>query len=204
GVRRHGLVGGMGRLVMVQAGCCRNSAAAPWRDGEWQNISDPRAAGIDWDRWLGYRYRIAGEPLAPRRPWDPRRFFHNRCYWDYSGGVATALLFQRLTQILQATDLDYPERVTAAGGTWVFNRHHPVPAGRGGGRDDREVPDVYGTCLDYPGGPTVTLLGSTASAADVPTVLGGHDAAVRFNDPDAPTEAIIEPQTATGRVKERV
>jgi predicted dehydrogenase len=196
---------GLGRLVMALASVCRNNLAGQWRDyGEWENLADPRKAGIDWDRWLGHRYRCAGQELAPRRPWDPRRFFQFRCYWDYSGGVATDLFFHRLTPLLQMTGLGYPERVTAAGGVWVFGRGHRIPASRGGGPDDREVPDMYTTTLDYPGGPTVTLLGSMANDTNTPMLIAGHDATLRFSDSQPPTEAVIEPQTATGRVKERI
>jgi hypothetical protein len=36
-----------------------------------------------------------------------------------------------------------------------------------------------------------------------PAVLAGHEATLRFNDAEAPGEAVIESQTATQRVKRR-
>ncbi len=203
-VREHLVKNGLGRLVMASAVSGRNSLAAPWREHvEPRAVSDPGKAGIDWARWLGYRVRCGGQELAPRRPWDPRRFYGWRCYSDYSGGLATELLLPRLGQILKAAGLGYPERVTASGGDWVFNRTHTLAKEYGGGTDDRENADTLSLVLDYPGGPTVTLLGSVASDVSLPTMLAGHDATLRFNDAEAPSEAVIEPQAATGRVKRR-
>jgi predicted dehydrogenase len=204
-VREHIQKNGIGRLVMMNSSYCRNNTAGQWRDyGEWENIKNPKEAGLDWDRWLGHRFKVADQQLAPARDWDPKRYFQFRCYWDYSGGVATDLFFHRLTQLIKATGVTYPERVVSAGGIWVFNRMHQIPASRGGGADDREVPDMYNTMIDYPGGPTVTLVGSMVNDTDLPAIIAGHDATIRFNNPESPTEATITPQRATGRIKETV
>jgi predicted dehydrogenase len=196
---------GIGKLVMVNSSYCRNNIAGQWRDyGEWENIQNPKEAGLDWEMWLGHRYQVANQQLSAARPWDPKRFFQFRCYWDYSGGVATDLFFHRLTQIVKATGLGYPERVVSAGGIYVFNRSHTIPANRGGGPDDREVPDMYNTMIDYPGGPTVTLVGSMANNTNVPALIAGHDATLTFDNPESPTVATITPQTATRRIKETI
>ncbi|MCI0465336.1 MAG: Gfo/Idh/MocA family oxidoreductase [Gemmataceae bacterium] len=184
---------GLGRLVALTATAGQPARAGAWREGEWEDIRDPGKAGLDWARWLGYRFRCSGQELAPRRPWDPSRFFHFRCYWDYARGVASELLYPRLVQLLKATGLGYPERAAASGGIWVFRRTHAIPASQGGGTDDREVPDTVSVLLDYPGGPTVTLLGSVACDPGSSTVLAGQQAILRFND-GASTEAILEPQ----------
>jgi predicted dehydrogenase len=204
-VREHIQKNGIGKLVMLNSSYCRNNTAGQWRDyGEWENITDPKAAGLDWDMWLGHRFQCAGQQLSPARPWDGKRYFQFRCYWDYSGGVATDLFFHRLTQLIKATGLNYPERVVSAGGIWVFNRDHTIPANRGGGPDDREVPDMYNTMIDYPGGPTVTLVGSMVNNTNVPALIAGHDATIEFDNPESPTVATIRPQTATRRLKETV
>ncbi len=196
---------GIGRLVMINGSSCRNNTAGQWRDyGEWENISDPQKAGIDWDLWLGHRFSCAGQTLAPRRPWDARRFFQFRCYWDYSGGIGSDLFFHTLTPILKVTDLQFPERVTAGGGIWVFGRQHQIPPARGGGADDREVPDIYHNVIDYPGGPTVTLIGCMANDTRLPTTIAGHDATITYSQDRGRSEAVIEPQRATGRIKERI
>src|SRR5262249_49170891 len=71
---------GIGKLVMIHSSSCRNNTAGQWRDyGEWENIKDPGKAGLDWEMWLGSRFKVAGQELAPKRPWDPKRFFQFRC-----------------------------------------------------------------------------------------------------------------------------
>jgi hypothetical protein len=119
--------------------------------------------------------------------------------------VATDLLFHTLAQLLKATGLTYPERVVAAGGIWVFNRNHMIPEKRGGGPDDREVPDMYTTTLDYPGGPTVSLISCMDNRTRLPVIIAGHDATIRIrsDNPEEPMEAIVEPER-TGRIKEQV
>ncbi len=197
---------GIGKVVMILSSYNRNNTAGPWRDfGDWEDIKDPTAAHLDWDKWLGHKFTCAGQQLARKREWEPKRFFQFRCYWDYSGGVATDLLFHTLTQLIKATGLEYPERVVSSGGIWVFNRGHTIPAERGGGPDDREVPDMYTTTLDYPGGPTVTLVSCMDNETPLPVIIAGHDATIRISsdDPEEPMQAVVEPQ-GTGRIKEKV
>jgi predicted dehydrogenase len=205
-IREHIKKNGIGKVVMITASYNRNNTAGSWRDyGTWESIKDPKEAKIDWDRWLGHQFTCAGQQLAPKRDWDPRRFFQFRCYWDYSGGAATDLLFHTLTQLVKAVGLDYPERVVAAGGIWVFGREHTIPASRGGGADDREVPDMYTTTIDYPGGPTVLLVSCQDNNTRLPWAIAGHDATItiRGDNPEVPLEAVVEPQR-TGRITETV
>jgi predicted dehydrogenase len=205
-IREHIRKNGIGKVAMITASYNRNNTAGSWRDyGTWEAIKNPKEAGIDWDRWLGHKFTCAGQQLAPERAWDPRRFFQFRCYWDYSGGAATDLLFHTLTQLVKAAGLEYPERVVAAGGIWVFGREHTIPDSRGGGADDREVPDMYTTTIDYPGGPTVLLVSCQDNNTRLPWAIAGHDATVVIsgNDPEVPLEAVVEPQR-TGRITERV
>jgi len=162
---------------------------------EWENIACPRRAGIDWDRWLGHGYTCVGQPLAPQRVWDPRRYFQFRRYWDYSGGVGTDLFFHRLTLLLKATGLGYPERAIAAGGSWL--------GGRRGGQEEREVPDLYNVLLEYPNGSVVTLVGSGLNADPVPTQIACPGALITLNDPDWPTSAEFRPQQRRSGISTR-
>ena len=205
-IREHIKKNGIGKVVMLTASYNRNNRAGPWRDyGAWESIKDPKEAKLDWDKWLGHEFTCAGQQLAPKRDWDARRFFQFRCYWDYSGGAATDLLFHTLTELIKAADLEYPERVTASGGIWVFGREHTIPETRGGGSDDREVPDMYSTTIDYPGGPTVLLVSCNDNNMRLPWTIAGHDATVVIsgNDPEVPLEAVVEPQRG-GPIKEPV
>jgi hypothetical protein len=48
---------------------------------------------FDWNAWLG---------TAPKRPFDPERFFNWRRYWDYSSGIASDLFIHRVTRIIKS------------------------------------------------------------------------------------------------------
>ena len=75
-------------------------------------IIDPDARpgeNLDWKAWLG---------PAPKRAWDPYRYFRWRNYWDYSGGIATDLFIHRVTRIIKSLGLTFPERAVGTGGTF--------------------------------------------------------------------------------------
>ena len=101
---------------------------------------------------------------APKRPWDPDRYFSWRRYWDYSGGIAGDLLVHRVTRLIKALGLTFPERACAAGGKFEFTS------------SAAEIPDTMNILLDYPGGPTVQLISSQANDTPVPHLIRGHKA----------------------------
>jgi predicted dehydrogenase len=114
---------------------------------------------LDWKAWLG---------PAPKRAWDPNRFFRWRWFWDYSGGIATDLFVHRVTRIIKALGLEFPERGVATGGKFYF-------------KDSKaEVPDTYNSLLDYPEGTTVILVSSMANDTPVKHVLRGNKATLEF------------------------
>jgi predicted dehydrogenase len=161
--------GGIGKVLWVQADYSRNSAGGPDdRGGEWNwhiddDASDNPNAGeayIDWQQWLG---------PAPKRPFSKPRFFQFRKFWDYSGGIATDLLYHVLAPITIALDAKAPERATGSGG--IFVQH-----------DDREVPDTFMMTLDYPDDYTVVLTSSMANRQSAPKVIRGHKATIRPAD----------------------
>jgi predicted dehydrogenase len=158
--------GGIGKVLWAQADYSRNSAGGPDdRGGEWNWHIDPDAtdnpkageAYIDWERWLG---------PAPKRPFSQPRFFQFRKFWDYSGGIATDLLYHVLAPLTIALDAQAPERATANGG--IFVQH-----------DDREVPDTFMMNLDYPDDYTIVLTSSMANRQANSTVIRGHKATIR-------------------------
>jgi predicted dehydrogenase len=161
--------GGIGKVLYAQADYSRNSADGPdQRGGEWnwpidENATDDPNGGdnyIDWERWLG---------PAPKRPFSKPRFFQFRKYWDYSGGIATDLLYHHLAPLTIALDAQAPERATASGGIYVQH-------------DDREVPDTYMSVLDYPDDYSIVLTSSMANRQANPTIIRGHRATIRPSD----------------------
>ena len=158
--------GGIGKVLWAQGDYSRNSAYGPdERGGEWNYHIDPNStddpmAGvnyIDWERWLG---------PAPKRPFSQPRFFQFRKFWDYSGGIATDLLYHLLAPMTIALDAQAPERATGAGGIYVQH-------------DDREVPDTCMMTLDYPDDYTVVMTSSMANRQANPTIIRGHRATIR-------------------------
>ena len=157
--------GALGKVVVAEIDYSRNLA-----DDIWMYDIDPDArpgVNLDWNAWLG---------PAPKRPWDPQRYFRWRRYWDYSGGIATDLFIHRVTRVIKALGLTFPERAVASGGKWFFKT--------------AEVPDTFNVMLDYPDGPTVLLVSSLANDTAVEHVLRGHKATLRFTR----TGFVIEPQ----------
>lgn len=161
--------GGIGKVVWAQGDYSRNSGTPENpQGGEWnytidQDATDNPSGGeayIDWEQWLG---------PAKRRPFSKPRFFQFRKFWDYSGGIATDLLYHLLAPLTIALDAQAPERATAAGGIFVQ-------------QDDREVPDTFMVTLDYPDDYTVVLTSSMANRQGLPTVIRGHYATIRPKD----------------------
>ena len=147
--------GMIGKMIMSQGSYHRNSI-----EGEWNWPIDPNAGPngkgddyIDWTTWLG---------PAPKRPWDPDRFFRFRKYWDYSGGIATDLFFHVVAPLNICWDKpQFPTRVVASGGIYAFH--------------DREVPDTFHLLAEYPGGHSLVLSSSMANSQHIPGLIRGHE-----------------------------
>jgi predicted dehydrogenase len=150
--------GKLGRVVQAQIDYSRNHKRDFWVSDEPDKDVRP-GENLDWNAFLG---------PAPKRPFDLDRFLHWRRYWDYSGGIATDLFVHRITRIIRALDLKFPNRVVAVGGKWEF-------------RDSAaEIPDTFNMMLDYPDGLSVVVLSSMANDAPIPHVLRGHEATLEF------------------------
>jgi predicted dehydrogenase len=149
--------GTLGKVVMAQIDYSRNQVGDFWA---YEIDKDAKPGeNLDWKAWLG---------PAPQRPWDPRRYFQWRRYWDYSGGIATDLFIHRVTRILKSVGLTFPSKVVATGGKWEF------------ADSVAEIPDTFNMLCDYPGGPTVVLISSMANNTPIEHVLRGHKATLQF------------------------
>ena len=193
-IREHIQKGGIGKLVLAQSSLTRNNNAGQWRDYGDYDVDAKPGPDLDWNMFLGHEYG-----LAPKRDWHAPRYFQYRCYWDYSGGVATDLFFHQLAFLTKAMGVGMPKQVVAAGGIYVFGEDSTTPQGA---PDDRENPDLFNMFVDYEGGPTVTLLGSQVNDTTLTELIGGHDATIVI---DRKTDsAKIIPQTMIGKVKETI
>lgn len=147
--------GMIGQIIESQGSYHRNSV-----EGEWNWKIDPDAGPngkgdnyVDWKTWLG---------PAPARPWDADRFFRFRKYWDYSGGIATDLFFHVVAPMnICWPEPQFPARVMASGGIYVF-------------KDGREVPDTFNLLADYAAGHSLVLSSTMANSRHIPGLIRGH------------------------------
>ncbi len=118
--------GRLGKVTMIRMANHRNSP-----EGAWVYPVPPDASPqtIDWDRFLG---------PAPKREFDAKVFFRWRCWWEYSGGVATDLFVHLLTWLHYVMDVKAPRAAVSQGGLYRW-------------LDGRTVPDVMETVYEYDG-----------------------------------------------------
>jgi predicted dehydrogenase len=150
--------GAIGRPIQAQIDYSRNHKLDFWVSDEPDMEVKP-GVNLDWNAFLG---------PAPKRPFDLDRFLHWRRYWDYSGGIATDLFVHRITRIIRALNLKFPDKVVAVGGKWEF-RNSPA-----------EIPDTFNMMLDYPEGLSVVVISSMANDTPIPHVIRGHEATLEF------------------------
>ena len=155
--------GKLGSLVSAQIDYVRNyEGAGPWRKGG--DASAPKPDDLDWDAW---------QKPAPEHPWAAQRYYEWRCYSDYSGGVATDLFIHRLTRLIKACGLEFPERVVGMGGIYTWD-------------DGRDLPDSLELLAEYPAkegitnGMTVHVLGTMANDDGNAHCIRGTDATLTF------------------------
>lgn len=161
--------GALGKVVLAQIDYSRNHVGDFWA---YPIDEDARPGeNLDWKAFLG---------PAPKRPFDPARFFRWRHYWDYSGGIAADLFVHRVTRIIKSLGLTFPEYGAGAGGKFEFTQ------------SAAEIPDTLNILLDYPGGLTVQLISTQANARPVPHLLRGHKATLEFTS----TGFTIKPERA--------
>lgn len=124
--------GRLGQLTMIRASYNRNTASGAWI---YPIPPDASEKTVNWEQFLG---------PAPKRPFSLERFFRWRCYWDYSGGIATDLFVHLVTSIHHVTGAKMPASATATGELYRW-------------KESRDVPDTINAILVYPEGFTVNL-----------------------------------------------
>jgi predicted dehydrogenase len=169
--------GALGKLIRAHASDLRNGPIGCFSP----ETNDPAAQPgktLDWDLWLG---------PAPKRPYEPGRYFAFRSFWDYSGGVCTDFFPHLLTPLVQMMGLKFPKRAVASGGRYYWN-------------DGREIPDVFNLSIEYPAGPSIYLVGGLANDTNFPMQIQGQQATLTFGgagftvDPQRAAANQAEPQ----------
>ncbi len=146
----------IGKVLWAQGTYCRNTYHGEWN---YKIEDDGSAENIDWKRFVG---------SAPKRAFSQDRYFRWRKYWDYSGGIATDLLYHRLVPFLLTLGPQFPVRVSSNGGIFVHK--------------DREVPDTVSTTIEYA---DFQVIMSSSMAADLPgehlkPIIYGHEGTMQF------------------------
>ena len=121
--------GMIGDVHYVRAFWYRNSLP---NDPAWRYAIPPEAKpqNTDWPKFLG---------PAPKRDWDPQRYFQWRLYWDYSGGISTDLLVHQTDIVNFVLGKTVPLSCMASGGIYRWTDKN----------DDRDVPDCLSAIYEY-------------------------------------------------------
>lgn len=152
--------GAVGRVQLVNAGFFRYG---DW--GERMPILDPEAKPgpeLDWDAFLGD---------APKVPFTVQRFFSWRKYLDYAGGPCTDLLPHLFTPFVSALGLKFPSRALGSGGIFKYTTY------------DREVPDTFNMCLDYPEKLSVVVVSTLANDYVSEPAIHGDEGTLTLQNP---------------------
>jgi predicted dehydrogenase len=118
--------GKLGDVFFIDAYWDRNSASGAW---VYPIPPDASEQTIDWNAFLG---------SAPKRAFDPVRFFRWRCFTDYGEGLAGDLFVHLISGIQFITSTNtIAQRAQSTGGLFRW-------------KDGRDFPDLIDTFYDYP------------------------------------------------------
>ncbi len=117
--------GAIGELNYAEGFWARHSPGGAW---QYEIPEDESEETVAWDRFLGD---------APRRPYDPLRFFRWRNYRDYGTGVSGDLFVHLFSSLHFITSSMGPQKIVAQGGLRYW-------------KDGRDVPDILIGVFDYP------------------------------------------------------
>ena len=117
--------GAIGKLNYAEGFWARMSPFGAW---QYPIPADASPKTVDWTTYLEH---------APKRDFDPLRFFRWRNYKDYGTGVSGDLFVHLFSSLHFVTGSIGPEKVMATGGLRYW-------------KDGREVPDIMLGMFDYP------------------------------------------------------
>ncbi len=117
--------GAIGKLNYAEGFWARMSPTGAW---QYPIPADASTKTVDWDAYLAH---------APKREFDPLRFFRWRNYRDYGTGVSGDLFVHLFSSLHFVTGSIGPNKIMATGGLRYW-------------KDGREVPDVMLGMFDYP------------------------------------------------------
>ncbi|HVI45089.1 MAG TPA: Gfo/Idh/MocA family oxidoreductase [Chitinophaga sp.] len=117
--------GAIGKLNYAEGFWARMSPTGAW---QYPIPADASLKTVDWDAYL---------KNAPKRAFDPLRFFRWRNYRDYGTGVSGDLFVHLFSSLHLVTGSIGPNKIMATGGLRYW-------------KDGREVPDVMLGMFDYP------------------------------------------------------
>lgn len=117
--------GAIGKLNYAEGFWARMSPFGAW---QYPIPADASPSTVGWDAYLAN---------APKRAFDPLRFFRWRNYKDYGTGVSGDLFVHLFSSLHFVTGSMGPNKVMATGGLRYW-------------KDGREVPDIMMGMFDYP------------------------------------------------------
>ena len=149
--------GQLGKVPLVRMYIDRTRKQPEWKFyGDYRIYDLPKDAGPDTINWQRF---IAN---APKRPFDPERFFTWRCYWDYSTGIAGDLMSHLWDGVNMILGMGIPESVQTHGANYFW-------------KGDRDVPDIWHVIFDYPKQELAMVFGCTfhsRHAGEITQILG--------------------------------
>jgi predicted dehydrogenase len=152
--------GAIGKVQLVQAGFYR---LGDW--GERMPIPDKNVKPgpeLDWEAFLGD---------APKVPFTVDRYFSWRKYLDYAGGPCTDLFPHVFTPFVSALGLKFPALAVASGGIFKYTTY------------DREVPDTFNMCLDYPEKLSIVIVNTLANDYSTEPAIRGDEGTITLQNP---------------------
>ena len=124
--------GQLGKVPVIRTYIDRTNPYPEWQFfGNYEKNVMPKDASpetIDWPRFTAN---------ATNRPFDAKRFFLWRYWWEYGNGIAGDLMSHLWDSVNGVAGMGIPESAVTQGGLYFW-------------KDGRDVPDLWNVAFDYP------------------------------------------------------